>query len=66
MELARRFEGKKYMWDSLVYPDEKQAEEVRQKYQADGFLTQLVKEDDQYYIFTRREIKEVIVEGKLN
>ena len=64
MELARRFEGKKFMWDCQTYPDESQAQEKLRKYQADGFLAQLVKEDNQYYVFTRREIKEVIVEGK--
>jgi hypothetical protein len=64
MQLSRRFEGKKYMWDGQVYPDQKQAEEASLKYQANGFQTQMVNEDNQYYIFTRREIKEVVVEGK--
>ena len=64
MDLSRRFDGKKFMWDSLTYADESQAQEALRKYQADGFLTQLFKEDNQYYVFTRREIKEVIVEGK--
>jgi len=53
------------MWDGQAYADEKQAREASQKYQADGFQTQLVGEENQFYVFTRREVKEVIVEGKL-
>ncbi len=64
MELSRRFEGKKFMWDGKTYPDENQAQEKLLKYQADGFLSLLVKEENQCYIFTRREIKEVVIEGK--
>ena len=64
MELARRFDGKKFMWDGQSYPDHKQAEEAARKYQADNFQTQLVAEDNQYFVLTRREVKEVIVEGK--
>jgi hypothetical protein len=64
MQLSRRFEGKKFMWDGVVYADPKQAHEAAQKYQADGFQTQLINEENQHYVFTRREIKEVVVEGK--
>jgi hypothetical protein len=64
MDLSRRFEGKKFMWDGRSYLDEKQAQDVSLKYQTDGFQTRLINEDKQYYIFTRREIKEVVVEGK--
>ena len=64
MELARRFDGKKFMWDGQAYPDQKQAEEAARKYQADNFQTQLVAEHNQYFVLTRREVKEVIVEGK--
>ncbi len=64
MQLARRFDGKKFMWDGQTYPDQKQAEEAARKYQADNFQTQLVAEDNQYFVLTRREVKEVVVEGK--
>ena len=64
MQLARRFDGKKFMWDGQTYPDQKQAEEAARKYQADNFLTRLVAEENQYFVLTRREVKEVVVEGK--
>ena len=64
MELSRRFDGKKFMWDGQAYPDEKQAQEAARKYQADNFQSQVMAEDTQYYVLTRREVKEVVVEGK--
>jgi hypothetical protein len=64
MQLSRRFEGKKYMWDGQAYADEAQAGEASRKYQTDGFMTQTVKEDGQVYVFTRKEVKEIVVEGK--
>ena len=66
MELARRFEGKKFMWDGKVYTDEEQAREATQKYQAGGFVVALVSEDNQFYVFTRREVKETVGEGKFS
>ena len=65
MELARRFDGKKFMWDGQTYPDQKQAEEVGpqipggQLPDAAGGRGQSV-----FTCFTRREVKEVVVEGK--
>lgn len=63
MELSRRFEGKKFMWDGKVYPDEQQAQEAVLKYQTEGFLTTLLSEDNQFYVFTRREVKAVKIES---
>ena len=64
MQLSRRFDGKKFMWDGQTHQNQAQGEEVTAKYEADGFQTRLVNEDNQFYVFTRREVKEVIVEGK--
>jgi hypothetical protein len=64
MELARRLAGKKFMWDSQVHADEKEAKEAARKYEADGFLTELVNEDNQFYVFTRREMKASATEAK--
>ena len=64
MQLSRRFDGKKFMWDGQAYADPKLAEGAAAKYQADNFQVQLVAEDNQHYIFTRREVKEAVTEGK--
>jgi hypothetical protein len=64
MDLARVFDGKKFMWDGKAYADSKEADEIGQKYKDDGFEVELVVEDNQYFLFTRRVVMEVIVEGQ--
>ena len=64
MDLARIIKGKKFMWDGDTYPDEKSAKETAQKYEKDGFETEVVKEEDNFFVFTRRVVKEVVVEGE--
>ncbi len=63
MELARVFDGKKFMWDGKVYANEEERREVSQKYQDDGFEVELVEEGGEYFLFTRRVVTEVVVEG---
>ena len=65
MELARIFNGKKFMWDGKAYTNEKERREICQKYKDDGFEVELVDEGNQYFLFTRRVVTEVVVEGKL-
>ena len=67
MELSRRFGGKKFMWDGNTLSTEEQAQQKARKYQERGFQVELVVEhdsDDRFYLFTRREVKEIVVEGK--
>lgn len=64
MELARTFGGRKFMWDGKTYQNQKEAEEVGQKYRDNGFEVELVEEEAQCFLFTRRVVKEVVVEGK--
>jgi hypothetical protein len=61
MQLARRFEGKKFMWDGKVYPLKEQAQEAAQQYESNGFLVRMVEEGGEFYLFTRKEVKEVPV-----
>ena len=64
MELARVIDGKKFMWDGRVYTSEKERGEIAQKYNDDGFEVEMVEEDNQYFLFTRRVVTEVVVEGQ--
>jgi len=61
MELARIFQGKKYMWDGKAYSDRKEAEETARKYQSERFEVETITEDGQYFVFTRRVAAEVKV-----
>jgi len=63
MELARVIDGKKFMWDGRVYTNEKERGEIAQKYNDNGFEVEMVEEDNQYFVFTRRVVTEVVVEG---
>jgi hypothetical protein len=57
-------EGKKYMWDGKTYENDKQAKEIKTKYEKDGFEVQLLKDKNQYVIYTRRVVKDVVLEGE--
>lgn len=57
-------EGKKYMWDGKTYENDKQAKEIKEKYEKDGFEVELLKDKNQYVIYTRRVVKDVVVEGE--
>ncbi|UCH10597.1 MAG: hypothetical protein JSU61_01500 [Fidelibacterota bacterium] len=63
MDNSRTIDGKKYMWDGEEYPSETAAQERISEYQAEGFETELVEEDGKHYVFTRRVVTEVVVEG---
>lgn len=64
MELAKIFNGKKFMWDGESYADEKSAQEVAQKYKNGGFETELLNEEGKFFVFTRRVVKEIVIESQ--
>jgi len=64
VQLARIINGKKYMWDGKDYPDKKSALDTAKKYKNDGFETEVFEEKKKYYVFTRRVVEEVVVEGQ--
>jgi hypothetical protein len=52
--LARKVDGKKFMWDGLTYDSKQKAYEVTVAYQSDGFETQLIEADGQFLVYSRR------------
>jgi hypothetical protein len=52
--LARKVEGKKFMWDGVIYDSKQQAYEVTVAYKSSGFETQLFEEDGQFLVYSRR------------
>jgi hypothetical protein len=52
--LAKKIDGKKYMWDGGAYDTEDQAQQVMHGYEQDGFETRLIVEDNQYLVYSRR------------
>ena len=63
MEAVKIITGKKFMWDGCDYPEKENAFEAAQKYKNDGFETEVLQEESKFFIFTRRVVKEVVVEG---
>lgn len=63
--LSQTFDGKKFMWDGRIYESEQQAREVMEAYQKNRFEVRMVKEENQYLVYSRREIapEDVVVEG---
>lgn len=63
-ELASIINGKKFMWDGVVYESEKDAQDAKKTFEAEGFEVELVSIDSQPLIYTRRVVKEIVVEGE--
>ncbi len=63
MELARTFNGKKFMWDGRTYDNKQEMTKVKQEYQDKDFEVEVVEEDSKHFLFSRRLVKEVVVEG---
>jgi len=52
------------MWDGVVYESKEKAQEVMEKYQNDHFKVELIEEEKQYLLYTRRVVTEIVLEGK--
>jgi len=56
--------GKKFMWDGIDYPSKENALEKAKKYKNDGFEVETLEEGGKTYLYTRRLVKEVIVQSQ--
>ncbi len=63
-ELSIVRKGKKFMWDGVTYESEKEAMDVKETYKSDNFEVEMVEAENQYFLYTRRLVKEVVVEGQ--
>lgn len=61
---SRIINGKKFMWDGVVYESKEKAQEVMEKYQKDNFNVELIEEDKQYLLYTRRVVTKIVLEGE--
>jgi hypothetical protein len=52
--LARKVDGKKFMWDGVVYDSDDQAQQVMEGYAKDGFEVQKFVNADQFLVYSRR------------
>jgi hypothetical protein len=62
-ENVRYEDGKKFMWDGKEYATEDEAKGVADGYAGDGFDIFNLSEEGKFFVYTRRVVKEVVVEG---
>jgi hypothetical protein len=62
MEKVKTIDDKKFMWDGRTYKSESEANSIKAEYEKNNFETQLVHEDDEYFLFTRRFVTEIVLE----
>jgi hypothetical protein len=52
--LARKVNGKKFLWDGVVYESDEQAQQIMEGYAKDGFEVQKFAEEGQFLVYSRR------------
>ncbi|MFC2160699.1 hypothetical protein ACFLRX_03500 [Acidobacteriota bacterium] len=62
-DLSKIIDGKKFMWDGITYESEKDALDAKKAYEAEEFEVELVTVENLPFIYTRRFVEEVVVEG---
>jgi hypothetical protein len=62
-ENVRLFEGRKFMWDGVIYDTTVEAQAAQSNCLSAGFETHLVEQDDKYLLYTRRVVTEIKIEG---
>jgi hypothetical protein len=63
-DLSKNINGKKFMWDNVVYESKKEAQDLMEKYKKDNFEVELIEEEKQYLLYTRRVVTEIVLEGE--
>ena len=58
------FKEKKFMWDGVDYPSKEKALEKSQTYKDNGFEVETYEESGKIYLYTRRVVKEIVVQGQ--
>ena len=61
---SRIINGKKFMWDGVVYESKEKAQEVMEKYRSDNFEVELIEEGSQFLLYTRRKVTKIVLEGE--
>jgi hypothetical protein len=60
----RFFERRKFLWDGEAYDSPEAAEAKKKDYEIQGFETQMIEEEGRALLYTRRVVKEIVIEGE--
>lgn len=52
------------MWDGVVYASKEEAQDVLEKYKKDNFEVEFIEEEKQSLVYTRRVVKEIVLDGQ--
>ncbi len=63
-DISKIINGKKFMWDGVVYESKKEAEDTMRKYKDDNFEVELIEEEKKHLLYTRRVVTDIVVEGE--
>ncbi len=61
---VRFFDRRKFLWDGEAYASGADAGAKKAEYGAQGFETQMVEEEGASLLYTRRVVKEIVLEGE--
>ena len=61
-DLAKKIDGKKFMWDKGRYSTDQEAHEKIAQYEKDGFEAECMEENGKYLVYTRRLVTEIVLE----
>ena len=65
MPVSVRFcDRQKFLWDGEEYDSPSAAEAKKGQYEAQGFEMRMFAEETKYFLYTRRVVKEVVVQGE--
>ena len=52
--LSYKFEGKKFLWDSIDYESREAAQQAMEAYEKEGFEVQLMEIEGRFLVYSRR------------
>ena len=52
--LARKVNGKKFVWDGVVYDSDASAQQIMEDYAKNGFEVEKIVEEGQFLVYSRR------------
>ncbi len=61
---VRFFDSRKFLWDGEAYASSADAEAKKAHYDTQGFETRIVEEEGASLVYTRRVVKEIVLEGE--
>ena len=50
------------MWDGITHENENDMQKMKAEYETNNFETQIVQEEEKYFLFTRRVVTEIIID----